>query len=229
MTTTEIPTVPCVLDDPSLPDLASYVAVHRALRRGSRALADAARRGGDRRQARATAWWARRFLEELHLHHTLEDDHFFPALLARAPEVAALLERTDADHAEMDRIVAGVEAGLATWAQGGAAGAAALELGRLADLLDAHLALEDDHLLGRFQQAFGREEYAELEQVAIRSLGVGPQAAFTVPFVVSMADDPATALAEAPAPFRALHRLCAGRYRRRTRAALGADLGAARR
>ncbi len=146
--------------------------------------------------------------------------------MAKAPEARELIERTDDDHAEMDRIVARLEPALAAWEQGGASGAAAIELGRLADLLDEHLAFEDDQLMGRFQRAFGREEYGELEEVAMKSLGIGPQAAFTVPFIVSFTPDPAAFIADAPPPFRVLHRLCAGRYRRRTRRALGTELGA---
>jgi len=53
----------------------------------------------------------------------------------------------------------------------------------LADHMDAHLAFEDAEILPLFQHRFTAEAYEALEARAHKSLGVGTQAAFTVPFL----------------------------------------------
>jgi hypothetical protein len=45
-------------------------------------------------------------LRALHHHHTSEDTHFWPVLRARAPRAVAGLDRLEAQHAEIDPLVA---------------------------------------------------------------------------------------------------------------------------
>ena len=61
-----------------------------------------------------------------------------------------------------------------------------------------------------------------MEQQAIEQIGIGRQAAFTVPFVLSAAGaDADTMLATAPLPFRVLHSLTKRRHARLSAMAFG--------
>ncbi len=207
------------------PDTTTYVLVHRALRTGARRIAQvtAAYDRQDPRRTRALLRWTEGFVEELHCHHTIEDEVMFPALVARVPEAAALIARTDEDHAAMDRIVARIGTGLQQLRLGGSPRALHEAAGDLADLLDVHLAFEDEHVIPLFEQHFSAEEYQRLDDEAMEVLGVSKQAIFTVPFVISEASSQELehVWASAPAPFKVLHLAARGRYRRMTERAFG--------
>jgi hemerythrin-like domain-containing protein len=213
------------MDAPATPDTTTYYLVHRALRRSARRLAaaTAAFDRQDPRRTRALVRWCQGFLEELHCHHTVEDEAMFPALVVRVPGADRLIRRTDADHAAMDEIVARMEAGLAVVRTGGAADALHAGASDLADLLDEHLAFEDAEVVPLFEQHFTAEEYRRLDEAAMEILGVSKQALFTVPFVLSEAtpDELASLWDAAPLPFRIIEVMCRGRYRRLTERALG--------
>ncbi|WP_421120581.1 hemerythrin domain-containing protein [Aquihabitans daechungensis] len=207
------------------PDTTSYYLVHRALRRNARRLANATA-SYDRQdppRTRALVRWCAGFIAELHCHHTIEDDAFFPALVARVPEAAELIARTDADHAAMDELFVRLEAGSSTVAAGGSANQLHEAARDLADLLDEHLAFEDAEVIPLFEQHFTAAEYQELDDEAMEILGVSKQALFTVPFIISEAtpEEHARLWADAPLPFKAIHLACRGRYRKLTDRALG--------
>src|SRR4051812_35645993 len=75
----------------STPDLTTYRAVHAALRGSAHAMT-----GADTRTKAFAKYW-KGYAGEVLAHHTVEDDYFFPALVARVPFAAGLIERTDAD------------------------------------------------------------------------------------------------------------------------------------
>jgi hemerythrin-like domain-containing protein len=207
------------------PDTTNYYLVHRALRRNARRLASATQAYDrqDPRRTRALVRWCSGFIAELHCHHTIEDDAFFPALVARVPDAAELIVRTDADHATMDAIVARMEAGLAIVDAGGPANELHEGARDLADLLDDHLAFEDAELIPLFEQHFTADEYQRLDEEAMEILGVSKQALYTVPFIVSEAtpDEYARMWVDAPLPFKAIYFACRGRFRRLADRALG--------
>lgn len=213
------------MDATTTPDTTTYYLVHRALRRNARRLADATATYDrpDPRRTRALVRWCRGFIEELHCHHTIEDDAMFPALVARVPEAAELIARTDAEHATMDEIFVRMEAGLTTLAAGGPVQGLHEAARDLADLLDDHLAFEDAEVIPVFEQHFTAEEYRKLDDEAMEILGVSKQALFTVPFIITEAtpEEHAHLWADAPAPFKAIHLACRGRYQRLTERALG--------
>lgn len=214
------------MDAHTTPDTTSYRLVHRALRTSARRLADvtADYDRQDPRRTRALLRWCDGFIAEIHCHHTIEDDVMFPALVERAPEAGALIEQTDADHAAMDQIMSRLENGVKQLALGGSPSrlhGAALDL---ADLLDVHLAFEDDHVIPAFEQHFSAEEYAALDAKAVEVLGISKQALFTVPFILGQAtpSEFAHMWATAPLPFKVLHLASKGRYRRLADRAFGA-------
>lgn len=214
------------MDAPTTPDTTTYYLVHRALRRSARRLADATGSCDrqDPRRTRALVRWSTGFIEELHCHHTIEDEAMFPALVAKVPEAAELIARTDADHAAMDEIITRMEAGLATLRSGGAADELHEGAHDLADLLDEHLAFEDDEVIPLFEQHFTGAEYQRLDDEAMEILGVSKQALFTVPFILAEAtpDELAHLWSSAPAPFKVIQVICRGRHHRLTERALGA-------
>src|SRR5262245_8755527 len=100
------------------PDLTSYRAVHTALRRAPRQLEHAVRTldPTDGRRVKALATYWKGYAGEVLAHHTIEDEHFFPALVARVPGTAALIERTDAEHHELDELMGRCTAAVASFA-----------------------------------------------------------------------------------------------------------------
>ena len=208
------------------PDLTSYHAVHAAIRGGARRFADAVETAptADRRRQRAIVRYWKGFEGELHAHHTIEDDYFFPALAVRVSGAEQMLRRTDADHARLTELMEHCTAGAAALAAG-APDAFELLAGparELSQLMDAHLAFEDAEMLPLFAQHFTTDEYVALETQAFESIGAGPQAAFPVPFVLSQLDGATRAqmLATAPRPFRVIYKLFRGRYARLEQLAL---------
>jgi hemerythrin-like domain-containing protein len=90
------------------------------------------------------------FVGELHGHHGIEDAHYFPALSARAPALAAGFDLLDRDHHALDAELAGFVAAANAALQAGdgarhdAVGRFATALARLDRLLDRHLTDEED-------------------------------------------------------------------------------------
>jgi len=86
----------------------------------------------------------------VHLHHTLESAHLFPALRGSSPELGPVLERLEDEHGTVAREINQVEA--AVEALGGDDGPVERErvvaaLRALAADLLAHLDYEEEHLV----------------------------------------------------------------------------------
>jgi hemerythrin-like domain-containing protein len=209
----------------STPDLSIYRAIHAALRRGAHDVhaAVAALDPADRRRTRALARWWRGYAGEVLLHHTIEDDIFFPELVRQVPAAGQLIQRTDGDHAHLDEFMTGITAALSAVDAPGALERAAELLAELATHMDEHLGFEDDEILPLLETRFTAEEYEALDSRAAKATGISAQAAFTVPFVAASVSDAERQrlLGQAPAPFRVLYRLTRGRYARLTALALG--------
>jgi iron-sulfur cluster repair protein YtfE (RIC family) len=105
------------------------------------------------------AWGARlsrlgsHLLADLHGHHRIEDDHYFPLLAAREPRLSAGFALLDADHAALDAHLAAFadRANAALRLIGnpkadapGEAGRVSEHLARLTAFLDRHLTDEED-------------------------------------------------------------------------------------
>jgi hypothetical protein len=82
--------------------------------------------------------------------------------------------------------------------------------------MDSHLDFEDDDIVPLFARHFTEAEYHVMELKATKAVGVGPQAAFAIPFVgAGFADaERDEALAHTPLPVRVIYRLFRGRYAR---------------
>jgi hypothetical protein len=213
----------------AVPDLTRYYLAHEAMRTSARQLADVIPGLDltDDRRIRAVRWWYHGFVGELHAHHTLEDELFFPALAARVPSFAAEHDTALADeHVELDRIMSALGhalQGLAATPDGRRHHQEAVDQSEaLSAFLDHHLGIEDDDVLPLFARHFTVEEYTDLDDRALKGIGLR-QLLFTVPWALSGTDEETRAhtLAEAPAPMRVIWRLTRSRYQRRTALVMG--------
>lgn len=207
------------------PDLTNYHAVHRALRAGAHrlaAIAPALPTADDRRRRAYARYW-KGYAGEVLAHHTIEDEYLFPALVDRVPVAVDLVGRTDADHLHLDELMDGLGEAVAAMAAGRPAPELVALTHELADHMQEHLDFEDREVLPLFVRHFTGVEYAELDEQAVKSLGVGPQAAFTVPFIVAAMtpDEAAEAMRTAPLPLRVVHTLFRGPHARLAQRAFG--------
>lgn len=92
-----------------------------------------------------------RFVGDLHGHHHIEDDHYFPMLAQIEPRLARGFDLLDSDHhalaVQLDRFVASANGVLTGWRGAGLKDATAAFRATLADcarLLDRHLTDEED-------------------------------------------------------------------------------------
>jgi hypothetical protein len=212
------------------PDLTRYQLVHDAMRAGARQLADAlaSMDPADHRRAQALRWWCDGFIGELHAHHTVEDELFFPALAARVPSFAQELDASlGSEHVELDAIMSALQDAVRALATGDhivrdhAAATASAE--ELSTFLDRHLEIEDDDVLPLFARHFTAEEYQDLDDQALKAIPPR-QLLFTVPWAMCTGG-PATreqVLADAPLAVRIIWTLTRRRYVRRTTLAMGA-------
>jgi hemerythrin-like domain-containing protein len=132
-------------------DTHEMVLMHRVIRREfgqlSRLFRSAA---GDRARSKVVGAHAREMLDFLHTHHSGEDELLFPLLRKRTALDPELMDRMDAQHAQVDDAVTTLGKELPGWTA--SADAAAGE--RMAALIDAtmptlveHLAEEEEKLL----------------------------------------------------------------------------------
>lgn len=207
-------------------DTSDYVVIHRSIRSAGHAIATAAAmlRPDDHDRMDAFVRYWQGHVGEILSHHGVEDEIFFPALRARAPETAAVLDQLDAEHHQLDRLMEECRGAIEAVVTGGDPAAAARALHRLADVMDAHLDLEDRDIVPQFGRWFSGVEYEAMTKAAIKHVGLGKQAAFTVPYVGFWATETerTTLLGTAPLPFRILYRLTRKRHGALTERALGA-------
>ena len=212
-------------DTPAPIDTGDYAAVHRSIRNAGYAIATAAEtlRSDDHERMDAFVRYWTGHVGEILSHHGVEDAIFFPALRERAPETAAVLDQLDAEHHLLDRLMEDCRVAIEGVVTGDDPAAAAQLLRRLADVMDDHLDLEDREVVPQFGRWFTVAEYEAMTKAAIKQVGLGKQAAFTVPYVGFWASEAerTTLLGAAPLPFRILYRLTRKRHDALTTAALG--------
>ena len=210
------------------PDLTLYYALHDAMRVSSARLHEAVQ-VADRRRSPALSRWFAGFVGELRGHHRVEDQVFFPALADRVPTFDEHGAELDADHHRMDELLDDLGATLRRVAESldwAPDRETAVRLaGELRDLLDVHLAHEDDDVVPLFGRHFTVEEYDGLHERAEKIAFDAKQAFWTVPWLLANVDRETgdRLIAEAPLPLRIVWRLGRRRYARLESEALGYD------
>jgi hypothetical protein len=192
-------------------DFSIMYAAHDAFDRDLATLTAAAGHGGGTEPA-VRAVWAR-FSRQLAVHHTAEDIALWPALRAKVTQAGevAVLDAMEAEHAQIDPLLAQTDRALAH----GAAGLAA-SIKELRGLLTGHTRHEEAEALPLVETYLGASGWAKFGRAVAKAQGVRGVAEF-FPWLLDGAD-PATrrqVLATLPPPVRLIHRaLWAPRYAR---------------
>ena len=195
-------------------DLTIMLAAHDALRRdlvGLAHAADRAVRRGPAQQAAVQRGWAV-FQRQLHIHHTAEDELVWPALRARlaASDAAqSVLEAMEAEHEQIDPLLAAVNEAMA----GGPPGSAGQDHGRLAGPVDVltmalhgHLAHEEKDALPLIGSALTTAEWRAVgRRIGVRNLRRAPEM-FAWMLDGATPDQAAAATGQLPPPARVLYR-----------------------
>ncbi|MEW1718993.1 hemerythrin domain-containing protein [Streptomyces sp. NPDC093109] len=101
---------------------------------------------------RQNAWQLKSFCDfycrTLETHHSIEDFRIFPAVLRAAPELTPVVAKLEADHRRIGTLLNAVTDAVASlsgddplWATAHSA------VGTLADHLEEHLTLEEEHII----------------------------------------------------------------------------------
>ncbi len=212
------------------PDLTMYKIIHRGMRADTTRLATAvaALTEADRakRMPKLERWYSG-FFHDFELHHSAEDELFFPALAERVPVFADRLARLDAEHQTLEAALVTVgEAvrGLAdpevSWSSVHGDAIDALRVAQ--SELTIHLDHEDEHVLPLFVAHMSKIEYDEIAERALKRQPAS-QLTFAVSWVMSNANDAERRriLDEAPLPLKVVWYLNRGRYARLAKRALG--------
>ena len=194
-------------------DLAVMLAAHAALRRDltglARAAAGPARRGPAQRAAVQRGWEV--FQRQLHIHHTAEDELVWPALrerLAASDAARSVLDAMEAEHEQIDPLLAAVSRAMAPGSSGGDQ-----DGGQLADRVDVltlalhgHLAHEERDALPLIGTALTAAEWRAVgRRIGVHNLRRAPEM-FAWMLDGAAPEQAAAAVGQLPPPARLLCR-----------------------
>lgn len=182
--------------------LHGFSLIHAAMRRDAHRLAAACEAAPADDEVRALGRWYARFTLQLDDHHRAEDDLYFPDLRARDPELAAGLDALEEDHHELEATLRAVAAAF------GARDREALVLHtrHLAQLLDTHIAREEELCIAATVRLMSADEQRALED-GLRKKSRLSQIAFTLPWMFGAlpASERAGMMKQLPLPLRVLN------------------------
>ncbi len=157
-------------------DTHEMVLIHRVIRREIGQLPRLFRSAAnDRARSKIIGGHAREMLDFLHTHHTGEDELLFPLLRERSMLAPELMDRMDAQHAQVNEAVVAISADLPAWTTN--ADAAAGE--RMAACIDTtmptlldHLTEEEQKLLPVVSTTLTQSEWNALAKHSISAIPV---------------------------------------------------------
>jgi hemerythrin-like domain-containing protein len=194
-------------------DLTIMLAAHDALRRdlvGLAHAADRAVRRGPAQQAAVQRGWEV-FQRQLHIHHTAEDDLVWPALrerLAASDAAQSVLEAMEAEHEQIDPLLAAVNQAMDGADRGGRPDGAALAdtVDVLTMALHGHLAHEERDALPLIGTALTVGEWRAVgRRIGLRNLRRAPEM-FAWMLDGAAPERAAAATDQLPPPARVLYR-----------------------
>ena len=173
----------------------------------------------------------RSFGELLHDHHTKEDDYLWPLLIGKSTDAGdadalATLEEMEAEHAEIDPLLAACTEGfarLAGHADQDARASLVVRLARTRQVLGDHLAHEETDAIAILQRYVPGEEWSALEKAKFRGGMSFAQVKAMVPWAYKGLSPEATAHLNKTAgpPFVVLHKLTRKKFERGELGAFG--------
>jgi hemerythrin-like domain-containing protein len=184
--------------------------LHNAFRRDAARLATVGERYGttdpETHDALLLGWHG--FSRSLHHHHTIEDNHIWPALrakLADRPDDLAVLDDMEAEHALIDPALEAVDRAFDDPAAD--RGEVAARIDDLLSLLHAHLGHEEKDAFPLMRGWLTTQEWAAMNKASMKELKLSEIAALG-PFILDGASpgDVRRILAEFPVPLRLVHR-----------------------
>ncbi|QDQ15455.1 hemerythrin domain-containing protein [Streptomyces spectabilis] len=193
-------------------DMTVTYAMHHALRRELRLLAQATTRAGpDPRDVLRTAGW-QLFRTALHAHHSAEDDALWPSLrqaLRSHPLSLTRLEAIEAEHAALARLLETIDQALADPDAG-------LDLcgeltGSLVTGLRGHLHHEEEAVFPLVQSVLSEEQWEQFGRVHAQR--VEADAAQILPWILDGAAERTVAAVLAQLLPESAHRTYADRWR----------------
>ena len=194
-------------------DFTMMYVTHDAFRRDLGRLSAASAAGTAHAPGVRAGW--ENFKAQLLLHHSVEDTHLWPRVrraTAGRPVGLALVDEMDAEHAQIDPLLAAVDDALA-----GSASNLAGHAAELASTLEWHLRHEEEAALPLIQSVCTPADWRAFAGAMRRRQGI-KGAAIYVPWILdgSAPDGQRRFLAALPAPVRVISRLLwEPRYRRR--------------
>jgi len=177
--------------------------IHAAMRRDTVRLARRAAMRPTKSEVASMARWFARFRHQLEEHHHLEDEMFFPMLLARDGSLATGFAELEGDHRAMASLLSRVSTGLTA---GG--GAELVEASaELAALIDRHLAAEEALVVPATARLLSLDEQRVFEE-GLRKRSSLAEIGFALPWILSVVspDERAAMLGELPLLLRWLYR-----------------------
>jgi iron-sulfur cluster repair protein YtfE (RIC family) len=205
------------------------VVVHRAIRQDLRrlaaCLAEIAGRGAPPSQARAIGRYTAALLAEIRAHHENEDEVLWPVITATAGQAVDLAPLTD-DHRAIEAAAGRVSQALAPFT--GEPGPFAVKLcasvSELRDMLDEHIADEEEQILPVMRRYLPSEAYRWCEKQIQRKASLRGLR-FTAPWLARYArpDELRRLLAGGGRPARLLLIAARPGYARLKRRAFGAS------
>jgi len=196
-------------------DLTVMLAAHEALRRDLTGLAHAAAATGSgrgdpgRRQAVQRGWAV--FQRQLHIHHTAEDELVWPALrdrLAASDAARSVLDAMEAEHEQIDPLLAAVNQAMDGADRDGQPDGAALAdtVDVLTMALHGHLAHEERDALPLIGTALTVGEWRAVgRRIGLRNLRRAPEM-FAWMLDGAAPERAAAATGQLPPPARVLYR-----------------------
>jgi iron-sulfur cluster repair protein YtfE (RIC family) len=186
-------------------DFTMMYVTHNALRRDAGRLVQAAA-AGKTDTAGVRAGWEN-FKEQLHVHHTVEDDDLWPRLyraVAGRPAELALLREMEDEHAVLDPLLEQIDAAL----KGPQSAELNERLEQLARALDHHLKHEEDSALPLIQDVLTEKDWRAFGRAMARKQGLKGAARY-VPWIVddTTADERDRFFGVLPPPVKVINKL----------------------
>lgn len=225
MTTTSTPVPPFAVTPrrPGNPevDLTGFRLIHRTMRSGTRMLAQAVQgiahdERCTRDRQRAIVTFTRHVVHEIHCHHEREDDVLWAVIAASVGGKLDLTPLSD-DHVELAKLLTRVEQALPQFARDPSVGAPLLApaLIELADLLDEHIAEEEERVFPIIREHVSTRDFEHCEAQFRKGMSAG-HLLFVLAWMADncAAEEKTRLLAAGGAMIRLMLRVGEGRYAR---------------